>query len=407
MPWLPSLFAAEAIPSAMITFVALLMFLQLGVGWESSTLLCALLTLPWVLKSFVRAKIRQVGHFHRQLKALETGICLLLIALAFSFTERTASRQLVFASLFALCLLCGHHELAARMYYEHKLRPSRQRLYNSWKMFFSQSTTVLTYGVMIMGVGFLEIFYHNRRGAMALSWSMAVYVLAGFYLLLVVYNLFALRAPRFAPAPQASTLLDAMKAEVRVIDRIARQPGWWQVVLCLFVLLLPQALLFHTRVLFFIGTRAEGGLAASLQWIGLAQGTVGVIAFSAGLALGHRLQRPRAAACLLGISPAVYWLLSIVLPTTLLPLCLAALVAQFCFGFGLNAALPFVRRISGDRYRSTINYLYIPLVSLVMLLPMAVSGWLVARLGFPTFFALDTLLVLPAWAAARAARAAA
>ena len=170
--------------------------------------------------------------------------------------------------------------------------------------------------------------------------------------------------------------------------------------LSLAILLLPQALLFHSRVLLFIGSRAQGGLAASLQWIGLAQGPVGVMAFSAGLALGHWRQTPRLAAFLLGLSPLVYWLLSHLLPEDLLSLCLAALVAQFCFGYGLNATMPFVRYISGERYRSTINYLYIPLVCLVMLLPMAASGWLVARLGFRTFFLFDSLLVLPAWLAA-------
>ena len=84
----------------------------------------------------------------------------------------------------------------------------------------------------------------------------------------------------------------------------------------------------------------------------------------------------------------------------LLPLCVAAFIAQFCFGYGLNCTMPFIRFISGERYRSTINYLYIPLISLVMLLPMAASGWLVTRLGFPTFFLLDSLLALPAWLAA-------
>lgn len=400
MKWLPTLFAAEAIPSAMITFVALLMFLQLGIGWEQSTLLCGLLTLPWVMKSFVRAKLRQLGHYSGQLRLLEVCICCQLVALAFCFIDRSSSRWLLFVMLFVLCLFCAAHELVARMYYEHRLTPDDQRYYNSWKMFISQSTVVITYGVMIVGVGFLEVFYHNRRNVMALSWSMAVYVLAGIYLLLVVYNLFALRSPAVSPSSPSSSFLDAMRAEVHVIDRIAHKPHWFLVVLNLALLLLPQALLFHSRVLLFIGSRAQGGLAASLQWIGLAQGSVGVIAFSAGLALGYWRQMPRTSAFLLGLSPLVYWVLSHVLPQDLLSLCLAAFVAQFCFGYGLNATLPFVRYISGNRYRSTINYLYIPLISLVMLPPMAVSGWLVARLGFQTFFLLDTLLVLPAWLAA-------
>ena len=399
----------------MITFVALLMFLQLGVGWEQSTLLSALLTLPWVLKSFVRAKIRQIGHFVWQLRAMELCMAALLVALAFCFTDRTSTQWLVFLCLFVLCLLCAAHELVARMYYERMLRPRWQRYYNSWKMFISQSTVILTYGVMIMGVGFLEVFYHNRRNAIELSWSMAVYVLAGIYLLLVVYNCFALRSPSFSPrTPRGvetrETLLTAVRAEVHIIDRIIQKPHWLAVVLCLTMLLLPQALMFHTRVLYFIGSRAQGGLAASLQWIGLAQGTVGVIAFSTALALGHWLQSRHNSkhpcrlylicALMLGLSPLVYYFLTWLQPTTLFPLCVAAFLAQFFFGFGLNCTLPFVRYISGERYRSTINYLYIPLISFVMLIPMAISGWLVAQLGFEHFFLIDSLLALPAWAAA-------
>lgn len=434
MHWLPSLFAAEAIPSAMITFVALLMFVQLGVGWEQSTLLCGLLTLPWVLKSFVRARLRQMEHYALQLKVYEAIIWCLLVGLAFCFTDRPATRWLVFACLFILCLFCASHELVARMYYERKLRPRWQRYYNSWKMFISQSTVVLTYGVMIVAVGFLEVFYHTRRTAIPLSWSMAVYTLAGLYLLLVVYNFFVLREPSFTDrrehrlrnpqSPHGFALIETVKAEVRIIDRIAHKRHWLAVIIALAVLLLPQALMFHARVLFFIGSRAQGGLGVSLQWIGLAQGTVGVIAFSAGLAIGHLLlsrqhRHPTrllaSMAFLLCLSPVAYLLLAtsaegsgmisflsmqFSLFADLLPLCVAAFIAQFCFGYGLNCTMPFIRFISGERYRSTINYLYIPLISLVMLLPMAASGWLVTRLGFPTFFLLDSLLALPAWLAA-------
>ena len=383
----------------MITFVALLMFLQLGVGWEQSTLICGLLTLPWVLKSFVRAKLRQMGHYARQLNILELGMCATMGILAFCFTERFNSQWTIFAALFVLCLLCAAHELVARMYYEHMLRPSRQQYFNSLKMFISQSTVVLTYGVMIVGVGLLEVFYYTRRNAVALSWSMAVYILAGVYLLLVVYNLFALRPPHFATDHASSSLLGAMRAEVRVIDRIAHKPHWLGCVACLALMLMPQALLFHTRVLLFMAPHAQGGMAASLQWIGLSQGTVGVIAFSAGLALGHWRQRPALSALLLGLSPLAYWVLTLVHPSGLMPLCVAALVAQFCFGYGLNATIPFVRYISGERYRSTINYLYIPLVSLVMLPPIAASGWLVTHLGFANFFLIDVLLAQPSWLA--------
>lgn len=402
--WLPTLFAAEAIPSAMITFVALLMFLQLNIGWAYSTLLCALLSLPWVLKSFVRQKVRNAGRFAYVLRGIEGAIFVMLCALAFCFNGSAESRYLVFAALFVLCLFCAWHELAARMYYERMLRPRQQRLYNSPKMFSSQASTVFTYGVMIVVVGSLEVFYHNRRHAIALSWSSAIYLLAGLYLLIVLYNFFVLRSPRVGDRRQHDSLGNAVRAEVHVIDRIAHKPHWFTVILCLFFFLLPQSLMFYTRVLFLMAPSATGGLGCSLQWIGWAQGTVGVMAFSLGLGLGYRLKWRRRLswpqAVAMPLSPVVYYLMTLYPPTGLLPLCIATFTAQLFFGFGLNACMVFIRYISGERYRSTINYLYIPLISLVMLPAVASSGWLVGRIGFHLFFLIDMLLAIPAWLAA-------
>lgn len=386
----------------MITFVALLMFLQLGIGWEWSTLLCGLLSLPWVLRSFVREKVRKMGRFAIVLRIVEACIFVVLVALAFAFSSSNRWRiELIFMALLVLCVFCAWHELAARMYYERMLRPHEQRIYNAPKMFFSQASTVVTYGAMIMIVGALEVFYHNRHDVFALSWSTAVYLLAGFYLLLFLYHFFILRSPNVGDRRQAAPLRSAVRAEVHVIDRILHKEHWLSVIACLFLFLLPQSLLFYTRVLFLYAPHHEGGLGCTLQWIGLAQGTVGVIAFSAALGFGYWLARQRSypnyskiASVLMGISPLVYYAMTLWPPANLGWLCLATFVAQAAFGLGLNACIPFVRYISGERYRSTINYLYIPLVSLVMLPATAASGWLVARLGFHLFFALDALLLV-------------
>ena len=444
----------------MITFVALLMFLQLGEGWGRATLLCSLLTLPWVLKSFVRAKLERQGHLALWLRVTECLIFAMLVVLAFSFEWSTDRTWRVFASLFVLSVLCAAHELMARIHYEHMLRPPVQRLYNVSKMFVSQAVVIITYGIMIVGVGFLEVFYHNRRDALSLSWSMAVYVLAGLYLLFIIYNIIALpgssrsqyaavrdgssldalpaTASTSAQASSSDELVASFRAEVRVLDRIMHKPHWLRVLLGLMFLLLPQALMFHARVLFFIAPRSEGGLGATLQEIGLAQGTVGVMAFSLGLVLGHWLTNSlftdslshrnhgnhgnfhssfvirhssfvtrhssfiihHSSLFLLPLSPLVYWHLSFLLPTSLTAMCAATFVAQLLFGFGLNACRPYVSFFSGNRYRSTTGYFYIPLVALSMLPAMAVSGYLVECLGFHTFFAINAAAIPLAWLAA-------
>ena len=405
--WLFTLFAAESIPFALVTFVALLMFVQQGAGWSVATGLCALLSLPWVLKSFVREKVRQFGHFAIVLKAVEACMFAVLIGLAFAFDKYRYSVPQIFTCLFLLSCLCAWHELAARMYYERMLYPRWQRVYNSSKIFFSQTAQVITYGVLIMTVGALQVFYHNRSDAMSFAWNVAVYMLAGVFLLLVLYNSFVLRRPPVGNDSQAGTLAHAVRAEVQVIDRIAHKPRWIAVVLGLFVVLLPQSLMFHTRVLFLLASKADGGLGCTMLQVGFAQGTIGVMAFSIALGIGHRLLMHRGVrrtfwwfAIPLGLSPFVYWLMTAYPPANLLWLCIATFVAQFCFGLGLNLCVAFVRYISEERYRNTINYLYIPLVALVMIVPIALSGWLLQHLGFALFFAVDALCALPAWVVA-------
>ena len=57
----------------------------------------------------------------------------------------------------------------------------------------------------------------------------------------------------------------------------------------------------------------------------------------------------------------------------------------------------FVHYISNERYRNTINYLYVPLVAGAMLVPMCVSGFLTDILGFKTFFLIDLACAPVAW----------
>ena len=398
--WIGTLFAAEGIPASIVTYVAVLMFLQTGTSPALVTCYAGLLFLPWVLKSFLRKRVRSIGHFHRQLQGMELAIVAVMMALAFAFLRRTYTDIYLFGCLFLLSLLSAWHELAARMYYERMLRPHWQRLYNTAKILASQSAVVLTYGALIMCVGALQVIY--RR--IPRSWNEGCYLMAGVMLLLGLCHLFTLRRPHVPDIRTHGSALEAVRDEIKVIDRIRQKPRWWQHVMVLGLLLLPQSLMFYSRVLFLYLPKTEGGLGCTMQEIGFAQGTIGVIAFSVGLLLGRQLlywlgeERLRWwFAIPLGLSPLVYLLMTFEAPSSLMMLCVATFQAQFLFGFGLNAVMHFVRYISGERYRNTINYLYIPLVATVMFVPMALSGWLVTVLGFRTFFLIDVLTAPIAW----------
>ena len=397
MRWLPSLLAAEAIPSAMITFVALLLFVQLGVGWGESTLLCALLMLPWVLKAWMLERLWHCASVHHVLRITEVLMCALLFALAFCVRQPALSPYVLFSILFLLGICCASHMLLARSYYERQLSVRGQHYIRLLRIALLQAVTVLTYGLTLVTVGAMEVFFHKYQHPMAWSWSTVLYSLAGLYLLLILWQLWALH--EVAPAADVREAENAVPRHRRTM------------LLCLFFLLLPQALMFHTRVLFLLAPVSVGGLGCSLPWIGMAQGTVGIIAFSIGLGLGQRLERRRhvfssipSAPVTLVLSPFVYYAMTLWPPHTLLSLCVATFLAQFTFGFGLNACIPYIRAVSGNRYSSTINYIYIPAVALVMILPMAISGGLAEYLGFSRFFAFDAFMAVPALIAAYVGR---
>lgn len=398
--WVPTLFAVEEIPAAIVTYVALLMFVQTKTPPELATLCCGGLALPWVLKSFLRERVRRAGHFRNVLLWLELAMVVAISFLAFVFPRHSNLSLWLFLWLFVISFLTAWHELAARMYYERKLFPEEQQMYNSPKVFFSQSAVVLTYGAMIMLVGALQVIYRSIiRG-----WNTACYMIAGVMLLVTLYHVFVLRRPQVGDSRHRGTAFDAVLAEMHVIDRVRRKKYSRFAVVGMFLLLLPQSLMFFTRVLFLMTSAENGGLGCSIQEIGFAQGTVGVIAFTVGIAMSRKLTSLYGMQVMfkwmvfaIGLSPLSYVLMSWLCPESLGLICIGTFFAQWCFGFGLHACMRIVRYVSGERYRNTINYLYVPIVAAVMLVPMCMSGWLLGVMGFKAFFCLDAFTSVVAW----------
>jgi len=393
--WIPSLFAAEEIPSVMILYVALLLIFQLGMGCTLSTLLTALLLLPWTLRSFFRAKVKRMGNYRAWLHAVEFAQFLLFAATAFYMSGRDPRPWVVYAFLFLISVLCAWHQLLSIMYYERMLYPREQKIYLRTRRLTSLLTTVFTYGLLIMFVGFVEIFLRSMRHA----WAMGNYLLAGGVLVVFILNVLVLRQPRVAQDPQPFPLRHSLQSEATILRRAVGSKTSVFLLLTAFLMLLPQALLFAPRVFFLMASSESGGLNCSLQDVGFAQGTIGAVAFGVGTLLGSYFRRHtpfpqlfRPLGIALSLSP-VFYLLMAFSPQreNMFALCLMTGASQFCFGLGLNVFAPFIRYFSHERYRNATSSLYVPLVLVAMLPPLALSGFLMKHLGFQAYFLADAL----------------
>lgn len=405
--WIPSLIAAEEIPTAVITFVALLMFIQFGESKAMASLYSALLFLPYVLRSFFRSKVRAAGYFKKNIHIAEACIFALLMLLENCLHGFPGNVWALFGILFVISSMCAWHDLLGRMYYERMLYPRQQKVFSKTKIFAALVTQILTYGVLIMFVGFLEVIFRmpTEMQTKRLAWGMECYMIAGAFMCFFLANLLLLKNPRIHNPYHYESMKKTVKAEILVIERIKQKAHAVHLIVALFFLLLPQSLMFFTRVFFLLTKEEDGGLDCSIPELGFAQGTIGVIAFGAGVLAGRALLQKYGVrkmfwwmAIPLTFSPTFYMFMSQnPLVGNIVAICSMCLLAQLCFGFGLNICLPFVRYISGERYRNTIGYMYIPLIAGVMIVPMAVSGWLCQLLGFKMFFVADASMALVAW----------
>ena len=399
--WIPSLFVAEEIPSAVVIYVALIMFLQFGADETMAAVYSGLLFLPWVFKSYLYTKVQKASTFKWRIHVVELLLFVCLMGIAVYLTEYRVKAAVLFLFMFVLSFFCAWHELLSRIYYSRMLTRREQDIYGNTKMISSQISLVVTYGLLIIVAGFFEVFFRSYQKA----WAMESALVAGGFLLFCVVNAIVLQNPRHLQHYRYESFAHAVKNELHVLDRIRQKPHVLPVLISLFFLLLPQALMFNTRVFFLLASADEGGLDCSVQDVGFAQGTIGVIAFSFGLGLGRALIRRYGErkmfwtlALLLTLSPLFYMLMAIhPQPGNLWLICCVTFFAQLFFGVGLNVCTPFVRYISGYRYRNTLNYLYVPLVATAMMLPMMASGWLAATMGYPRFFLLNTLMAPLAW----------
>lgn len=334
---------------------------------------------------------------------LVAQFCMFLFAGAAAFATNQSHPKvwLVFLSLLLLSAFCAWHSLLSSMYYERMFFPREQRYHLPIKRTASTVSLILTYGSLIMLVGFLQIFYRNIHRA----WALGLYLMAGVLLLCLILNLVLLRTPHVYSEHLSSSLSETVRHEWSVLHRIVNRPHSWLLLIIVFVLLIPQSLMFYPRVFFLLASDEMEGLDCSLQDVGFSQGTIGVIAFSIGTVLGrYFMQHSRLQVLLrpmmivLTLSPLFYFLMALFPQRdNMFALCLMTGAAQFCFGLGLNICLPFVHYFSGERYRNTTSLLSVPLVVTCLTLPVALSGLLVEWLGLRSFFFLNALTIPLVW----------
>ena len=391
--WVPTLYFAEALPYMVVMALSTIMYTNMGLSNTELALYTSWLYLPWVIKPLWSPLVDSIRTKRWWIIAMQVLVGASLAGVALTLqTEWWLQLSLAFFWLMAFS--SATHDIAADGFYIIGLTEKEQAFYVGWRSTFYRIGTIFCQGGLVVLAGVLQ-----KGHSMSVAWAMTM-ALAGLIMLaLALWHSKVLKVPKVSKVlkdSKDSKDFRVFKVFAPFIDTLRvffSKKGVLPALLFMLLFRFPEAQLAKMAQPFMLRGLEEGGLGLSTETVGLAYGTIGVIALLAGGILGgwlvsrNGLKRwwwPMIAA--ISLPDAVYIYLAMAQPTSLWIIETCVAVEQLGYGFGFTAYMLFLVYFSkGDRSTSVFS-ICTALQALGMMLPGMMAGYLADLWGFATFF---------------------
>ncbi len=403
--WIPTLYFSQGLPYVVVMTLAVVMYKNLGVSNTEIALYTSWLYLPWVIKPLWGPLVDLLGRKRRWIVALQftLGAALAMVALALPAPKFL---QLTLAVLWLMAFASATHDIAADGFYMLALPQRTQAAFVGVRSTFYRLSMIAGQGGLVVLAGWLQ----ERSGTPAGAWAQVFWLLAALFMLAGLYHAGVL--PRPAADVAAPRSANFRADFVAVFLAFFRQPDIGRILAFLLLYRFAEAQLLTLVTPFMLDPRAAGGLGLRTQDVGVAYGTVGVAALTAGGLLGgwlvsrHGLQRLLWPLVLcMHLPNTVFVALALWQPESLALVSAAVALEQFGYGLGFTAYMVFMLMVAGgadgSAVHKTAHYaLCTGFMALGMMLPGMGAGWLQERLGYTWFFVWTCVATLPSFAAA-------
>ncbi|GMV47175.1 MAG: MFS transporter [Pseudomonadota bacterium] len=438
--WIPTLYFVQGLPYVAVMTLAVVMYKNLGVGNAEIALATSWLYLPWVIKPLWSPLVDLFGRKRHWVVALQftLGAALAMAALALPAPRWFA---LTLAAFWLLAFASATHDIAADGYYMLALPDERrQAAYVGVRSTFYRLAMIAGQGGLVVLAGWL----HARSGQMVVAWAAVMALLGAVLAAAALYHAWALPRPADdRPAPRSAGAAGAARSAAaatsapaaaaaqatprtahtgaiaawagdfaQVFAAFFRRPDIGRVLAFLLLYRFAEAQLLKLVAPFLLDPLAAGGLGLTTQDVGIAYGSFGVAALTAGGLLGgwtiSRVGLARALWPLvfaMHLPNALYVALAVAQPQQLALVSAAIALEQFGYGFGFTAYMVYLLQVAGGadgaNPHKTAHYaIGTGFMALGMMLPGMWSGWLQQWLGYRDFFVWCCLATLPSFAAA-------
>jgi PAT family beta-lactamase induction signal transducer AmpG len=395
--WVPTLYFAQGLPYIAVTTVSVVMYKNFGVSNTDIGFYTRWLYLPWVIKPLWSPLVDLLGAKRHWITALQfvTGAALALVALTLPGENYFRWSLAVF---WLIAFSSATHDIAADGFYLLALPPHQRAAFVGVRSTFYRLSMVAGQG----GLVYLAGLWQERTGDLRQAWLMMFGLLAGFFMLVAIYHLFALPRPADdRPTPAAGPL---GTASLEVFAAFFRRPDFLAVASFILVYRLGESQLVTMVQPFLLDARTAGGLGLSTKRVGLVYGGGGMVALLLGGLLGgflisrHGLKRMLWPMLVIMHTPnLLYVYLAAAQPTSLALIGAAVAAEQFAYGFGFTACMVYLMLTAEGPHQTAHYAIGTGIMALGMMVPGMAAGWIQEHVGYVKFFAWVCLACVPSF----------
>lgn len=397
--WVPSVYYAQGMPFVVVMTVSVIMYKRLGISNAEIAYFTSWLYLPWVIKPIWSPLIDILKTRRYWITTMQLLVGAGFAAIALTIPAENAFRYTL-AVFWLIAFSSATHDIAADGFYIAALSERQQAWFVGIRSTFYRLAMITGQGLLVMIAGYLE----GTTSSIAVAWSIAFLLLAGLFLILFAWHRFRLPKPPGDLPAYAGPLKGLMRESVKTFASFFRRPGIGRILAFLLLYRFAEAQLVKLATPFMLDGQASGGLGLSTGDVGLAYGTAGVLMLTVGGILGGVLAARNGLrywlwwmVAAINLPNAVYLLLAFTQPGNLLLVGIAVGIEQLGYGFGFTAYLLYMLYIARGLHSTAHYAICTGFMSLGMMLPGMVSGWLQEVLGYQYFFVWILIATVPSF----------
>ena len=395
--WIPTLYLAEGMPNVLVTAVAAVMYMQLGLTDTEIALYTAWLGLPWVIKPFWSPFVDLYKTKRWWVLAMQVLLGSALAGVAFTLNT-SVWFQGTLCFFFLMAFASATHDIAADGFYMLALDDHNQAWFVGIRNTFYRLAVIMGNGLLVPVAGAVAVGLGVEK---AFAWSLVFYGLAALFIGLWLYH--GMMMPRAdADVSRQASMGEVVRGIKKMfVTFFTKMPLWPTVFAMLFFLFyrLPEAMLNTMTKTFLLRTNEEGGLGLSLFDYGVASGTVGMIGLTLGGILGGMLAGrdglkrwlwPMVWA--ISLPDIVYVWLSYTMNSNLLVVSTCLFIEQFGYGLGFTALTLYMLYYCKGEFKTSHYAICTGISYLGLMLPGMIAGYLKDSVGYRTFFIIVMVL---------------